>query len=68
MEFILFLIQAKLTDPKEANRVAVELLIEDNIVTDGDLVIITKGDLLGAGTDGGTNQMKVIRVGDHHNG
>ncbi len=62
------LIQAKLTDPKEANRVAVELLIEDNIVTDGDLVIITKGDLLGAGTDGGTNQMKVIRVGDHHNG
>ena len=34
----------------------------------GDLVIITKGDLVGSGTDGGTNQMKIIRVGEHHNG
>jgi pyruvate kinase len=32
-------------------------------VRDGDMVIITKGDLNGIA--GGTNVMKVIRVGDH---
>ena len=32
-------------------------------VRDGDLVIITKGDL--AGVHGGTNAMKIIRVGEH---
>jgi len=58
----------KLTDPKQANITVVEHLIEQEVVEDGDLVIITKGDLVGAGTDGGTNQMKVIRVGHHHNG
>ena len=61
-------IHEKLTSPREANRLIVQHLIEEDVVTDGDLVIITKGDLVGAGTDGGTNQMKVIRVGDHHNG
>jgi len=57
-----------LTDPREANRIVVEHLIEQNVVNNGDLVIITKGDLVGSGTDGGTNQMKIIRVGEHHNG
>jgi len=61
-------VHEKLTDPKQANITVVEHLIEEDVVGDGDLVIITKGDLVGAGTDGGTNQMKVIRVGDHHNG
>ena len=61
-------VHEKLTDPKQANITVVEHLIEQEVVEDGDLVIITKGDLVGAGTDGGTNQMKVIRVGDHHNG
>ena len=61
-------IHEKLTSPREANRLVVEHLLDENIVSDGDLVIITKGDLVGAGTDGGTNQMKIIRVGDHHNG
>ncbi|HIP81948.1 MAG TPA: pyruvate kinase [Leucothrix mucor] len=61
-------IHEKLTDPKQANITVVEHLIEQEVVEDGDLVIITKGDLVGAGTDGGTNQMKVIRVGQHHNG
>lgn len=55
-----------LTDPKMANRQAVELLIEETIVEEGDLVIITKGDLMG--TKGGTNQMKILRVGEHQNG
>ncbi|MEE9444954.1 MAG: pyruvate kinase [Cocleimonas sp.] len=61
-------VHEKLTDPKQANITVVEHLIEEDVVTSGDLVIITKGDLVGAGTDGGTNQMKVIRVGDHHKG
>jgi pyruvate kinase len=53
-------------DPKIANRQAVELMIEEGIVENGDLVIITKGDLMGA--KGGTNQMKILRVGEHQNG
>ncbi|KAG1707620.1 Pyruvate kinase II [Nymphon striatum] len=61
-------IHEKLTDPKQANITVVEHLIEQEVVDKGDLVIVTKGDLVGSGTDGGTNQMKVIRVGDHHNG
>ena len=55
----------KMTDSRKANRIVVDHLISDKIVSDGDLVIITRGDLLGAGTDGGTNQMKIIQVGDH---
>jgi len=61
-------IPEKLTSPREANRLVVEHLIEENVVSTHDLVIITKGDLVGAGTDGGTNQMKIIRVGEHHDG
>lgn len=55
-----------LKDPKIANRQAVELMIEEGIVENGDLVIITKGDLMG--TKGGTNQLKILRVGEHQNG
>lgn len=55
-----------MTDPKMANRQAVELMIEEGIVEECDLVIVTKGDLLGA--KGGTNQLKILRVGEHQNG
>ncbi|OQX15172.1 MAG: pyruvate kinase [Thiothrix lacustris] len=55
-----------LKDPKIANRQAVELMIEEGIVKNGDLVIITKGDLMGS--KGGTNQLKILRVGEHQNG
>lgn len=55
-----------LKDPKIANRQAVELMIAEGIVEEGDLVIITKGDLMGA--KGGTNQLKILRVGEHQNG
>ena len=61
-------IPEKLTSPQEANRLVVEHLVEEQIVKKGDLVLITKGDLVGAGTDGGTNQMKVIRVDENHIG
>jgi pyruvate kinase len=50
------------TDPLEANKEILEELITKNIVQDGDYVIITKGDLRGA--RGGTNNMKLIRVGE----
>ncbi|HIP95486.1 MAG TPA: pyruvate kinase, partial [Leucothrix sp.] len=61
-------IHEPLTNPREANRLVVEHLLDEKIVSKGDLVIITKGDIVGTGTDGGTNQMKVIKVGEHQDG
>jgi len=45
-----------------ANQIAIDVLKEEGVVTDGDLVIITKGDLMGTG--GGTNAMKIVKVGE----
>ncbi len=45
----------------DVNRLAVEELRTRGYVKDGDLVIITKGDSMGA--LGGTNAMKVVKVG-----
>ncbi|MEN8106990.1 MAG: pyruvate kinase [Pseudomonadota bacterium] len=47
----------------EVNREAIDELVRRGAVRDGDLVIITKGDLMGV--HGGTNAMKIIRVGEH---
>lgn len=60
------MLKAKIQDPKVANREAVELMIKEGIVDEGDLVIVTKGDL--AGIKGGTNQLKILRVGEHQDG
>ncbi|SFM26040.1 pyruvate kinase [Ectothiorhodospira mobilis] len=46
------------------NRQAVAVLERAGIVTEGDLVIITKGDL--TGVMGGTNAMKIVQVGALH--
>ncbi|MDT8403115.1 pyruvate kinase [Sulfuriflexus sp.] len=43
------------------NKEAIDELVRRGAVRDGDLVIITKGDLMGK--LGGTNAMKVVRVG-----
>ena len=51
-------------DHKQVNREAVDELVRRGAVRDGDLVIITKGDLMGQ--LGGTNAMKIIRVGEHN--
>ena len=51
------------TDHVEVNKEAIDELVRRGAVRDGDLVIITKGDL--AGVLGGTNAMKIIRVGEH---
>lgn len=50
------------TNHAEANQDAVDLLKKRHVLEDGDLVIITKGDLMG--TDGGTNAMKIVEVGN----
>lgn len=54
----------KIEDSQQANEIIVKKLIEDKVVAQGDIVIVTRGDLMGRGSDGSTNQMKVIRVGD----
>ena len=59
------LLNEQLENPLVANRVVIDHLITEQVVEDGDQVIVTKGDLMGR--DGGTNQMKVIRVGNHNN-
>ena len=50
------------TNHAEANLEAVDMMKRQKAVEDGDLVIITKGDLMG--TDGGTNAMKIVEVGN----
>lgn len=50
------------TDPLEANKEMIEILMSRGIVKESDAVIITKGDL--RGSRGGTNNMKIIRVGE----
>ncbi len=50
------------TDHMEVNRDAIDELKRRGAVHDGDLVILTKGDLTGVA--GGTNAMKIVRVGE----
>ena len=50
------------TNHAEANQEAVDLMMKQKAIEKGDLVIITKGDLMG--TDGGTNAMKIVEVGN----
>jgi len=49
-------------DTQAANREVIDELKRRGAVRDGDLVIITKGDLQGVG--GGTNVMKIVVVGE----
>lgn len=50
------------TDHAQVNREAVEELVRRGAVRDGDLVIISKGDMMGV--HGGTNAMKIVKVGE----
>ena len=50
------------TNHPYVNKEAIDELVRRGAVRDGDLVIITKGDLMGV--HGGTNAMKIVRVGD----
>jgi len=46
----------------ELNKEAIDELVRRGTVRDGDLVVLTKGDLMGV--LGGTNAMKIVRVGE----
>jgi len=50
------------SDSLEVNRELVDVLLQKQVAADGDLIIITKGDI--RGTTGGTNLMKIVRIGD----
>jgi pyruvate kinase len=54
---------SEVLDNDKVNHVAVEQLKELGVVEDGDIVLITKGDYVKA--HGGTNTLKVVRVGNH---
>ncbi|MCA1798865.1 MAG: pyruvate kinase [Xanthomonadaceae bacterium] len=51
------------THPARVTANAIDKLLEIGAVADGDRVIITKGEL--SGIAGGTNSLKIMRVGDH---
>lgn len=55
--------QSETSDTMQVNKEAVDELLRRGTVREGDLVIITKGDL--RGVPGGTNVMKIVRVGEH---
>jgi pyruvate kinase len=48
-------------DVETSNREIIDELLRRGTVRDGDLIVITKGDRRGIG--GGTNLMKILRVG-----
>ncbi|MFQ5659066.1 MAG: pyruvate kinase [Gammaproteobacteria bacterium] len=50
------------TRPLQANKKIVNDLVKSGVVVDGDVVLITKGDL--QGRRGGTNNMKILKVGE----
>ncbi len=52
-------------DRRALNSSAVDLLHEHGILKEGDLVILTKGDLIGI--HGRTNSLKIVTVGEIHN-
>ena len=58
------LLKQCITDGQLANRICIEHMLEVKIVKNRDHIIITQGDLMGI--NGGTNTLKIIRVGDHN--
>ena len=54
-------IDAKRIEPAAMNQTVVDELVRRKVVSEGDFVIITKGDFINA--HGGTNSMKIVKVG-----
>jgi pyruvate kinase len=50
-------------DREELLAEAEKVLVESGVVNDGDLIVLTIGEPIGK--SGGTNTMKIVRVGDH---
>jgi pyruvate kinase len=57
-------LKTPITDGRKANRICIEHMLEEGIVKNRDHIIITQGDLMGI--NGGTNTLKIMRVGDHN--
>jgi pyruvate kinase len=53
-------------DREELLAEAEKTLVENNVVKEGDLIVLTIGEPIGKA--GGTNTMKIVRVGDHKKG
>ena len=51
------------TDREELLREAETVLVKSGVVKDGDLIVLTLGEPIGKA--GGTNTMKIVRVGEH---
>ena len=51
------------TDREELLREAEKVLVENKVVKEGDLIVLTIGEPIGKA--GGTNTMKIVRVGEH---
>ena len=47
-------------DREELIRIAEQKLVDSNIVTEGDLIVVTIGEPIGQ--SGGTNTMKIVKV------
>ena len=54
--------KADVNDWIQVNEAVIETLTKNEVVKDGDLVVLTKG--MYKGKSGGTNMMKIVRVGD----
>jgi pyruvate kinase len=50
-------------DREELLREAEKTLVENNVVRQGDIIVITFGEPIGKA--GGTNTMKIVRVGEN---
>jgi pyruvate kinase len=51
-------------DREELLEEAENVLVRNGLVQKGDLIVITIGEPIGKA--GGTNTMKIVRVGEHH--
>src|SRR3954471_22846778 len=51
------------TDREELLREAEKVLVENGVVKEGDLIVLTIGEPIGK--SGGTNTMKIVKVGEH---
>jgi pyruvate kinase len=50
-------------DREELLREAEKVLVASKVVKEGDLIVLTIGEPIGK--SGGTNTMKIVRVGEH---
>ena len=50
-------------DREELLAEAEQVLVENGVVKDGDIIVLTIGEPIGKA--GGTNTMKIVRVGEH---